>query len=239
MSTVYTTLSALGTAHYFFIVLKRYLAPDDPTYELWSQGIGPILSLGFCLSIFVKPRRTDKTYLALLHVQFCFHIIAPEIFLILAAYGLKNPMYWIGVVFRAPFLVFAYLLSLSLRKRLAQKSDKDLSEVLTWICTRGIAGVPLLLYLNFQGIRCFIENSDKVDLCRNPSTCVSAISFYIVVYSLIRLVVKISPNDGRKHKLENLATMNISWMRKTELLFTTLSVGCGLFLFANLKVESR
>ncbi|GMI12813.1 hypothetical protein TrLO_g527 [Triparma laevis f. longispina] len=169
---------------FVFSNFKSFLAPDDSILELWAQGVGPILSLTFCLSIFLKPRRTDMKYLWFVHVQFCFHIIGPEILLILASHGSSrdtgvSQYNMVGVVLRTPFLLVAYYLALKMRMRLAQKTDKELSFFFVWLLTRGITGAR-------------------------------------------------KPRD-HEHFMD----------AQVQLLFTTLSTGCGLYLFANLKNEGR
>ncbi|GMI29133.1 hypothetical protein TrRE_jg9057, partial [Triparma retinervis] len=240
INCAYSYVIMVGSAVYLTLCILFFVTLDDK-WDIFLHNAGPIIHGSFALSIFFDVRNQKRSYQKIfLYGHFVLQIALPEVLLVVAFTRKGNLVELFISIFRISVEFILYFkVALRLRMLLQKLPDRQLDRMYRWIITVGAPSGTPLLYLAFKGMRCFIENTEGIEVCTNTALVVGHLSIYIVGFVIVAFMVVVGTgNRAREHWLERFATLDLSHKEKVEALFTALAVACGLFLFSNINNEN-
>ena len=135
-------------------------------------------------------------------------------------------------------LIFHY--GLKLRASVGRLPDKDLSEFLVkHVFKGGAQTMTFVLFVLFRSIKSMIERG--YSKCIQNTQCASWIAVYLLILWAMKIIIASIQNEWRKElsiSTEQIAMMQISWVKAAQGFMVTVMAACGAFLFALINAEN-
>ena len=235
-ATIYSVLMFAITSSYPALYLYFARTGDEKVEKFWGWILLPVAAAVMAISFALKPRRTDKTYIALLYLQYGLFTIVSEIFDTIG----KN--YDSAAVFHSVSSTVLWVLvlpvAMRIRSRIAKLSNSDLSRFLTNDVLKGgiLLGLAQLAFLLFASIQCD-ANAKEAGLrwqqCRRTLFSQTGLGGLVAIFGIIKLVSGVVPlHILTKHtvSMEKVVAMNVRLDEAVQFFGLGIATISALFL---------
>lgn len=242
-SWIFVGASVLLTSTDCALSIMSAITLED-RYLLLSRVILAIAGISFVLSLFMKPKRTDKRYKTFLVFHFISFIGANEICVAIGDYRKGILVGWVLALARLFLWTLLFNQGLKMRAVAARLPPKELSQFLCQtVLVKGSSAIAPIIFFSFEAIACFISQ-DSLDngKCKNTSAAAMGLSFFLVFFTISSTVKMAVPRGVRKSlavDYADIATMRITTTQKLQFALTAITAASGLYLFSFLGVEAR
>jgi hypothetical protein len=111
------------------------------------------------MTIFFKPRRTDKLYYAFMATHFMFQVVLSETLYLFSEAITRYTVGW--VLLRLAFCLLGFYCGLRLRKTAAGLDADELSSFLKeTVFKRSLCGLAPTVFLSFEAIPCLLMGGE-------------------------------------------------------------------------------
>jgi hypothetical protein len=154
--------------------MGAYAVTMDDTFWLIAGALLPLVFIRYATSVFMKPRRKYRKYLAFLGLHFFQFGIFSEVLYSIGNYRSGVTVFVFTSLFRVVCLYLpTFYTIMKIRHSAVNLEDNDLSTFLTQRLLKGCAtSIFPLLFVSFETVTCFTaapSESRKKEDCRNAN----------------------------------------------------------------------